>query len=48
VLRWREDSSQGREALAIVHDDLLERLRRQGLPLRFVAGDGRRSVIANR
>jgi 4-amino-4-deoxy-L-arabinose transferase-like glycosyltransferase len=48
VRQWRADTDAGRAALAIVHSDDVARLRRQGVLLRVVAGDERRSVIANR
>jgi len=44
---WRADTAAGMPALAIVRKDLADELRRQGLPCRIVAADGRRTVIAN-
>jgi len=44
---WRTDSGRGTPALAILHSDLLPRLRKQGIALRIVAADERRTVISN-
>jgi 4-amino-4-deoxy-L-arabinose transferase-like glycosyltransferase len=44
---WRADARAGRRNLAITYADMVERLRREGLPLRVVARDARRVVIAN-
>lgn len=46
--RWRAGAAQGRPALAIVSGSALRALRNRQLPLRLVASDARRSVIANR
>jgi 4-amino-4-deoxy-L-arabinose transferase-like glycosyltransferase len=48
VRQWRADTAAGRKSMAIMHGDLLDELRRQGLPLRVVAADERRSVVVNR
>jgi 4-amino-4-deoxy-L-arabinose transferase-like glycosyltransferase len=48
VRQWRADTDEGRSALAIVHNDDLVRLQRQGVALHVVGADERRSVIANR
>ena len=45
--RWHAHTAAGQPALAIVRKDLVDILRRQGLPCRIVAADGRRTVIAN-
>jgi 4-amino-4-deoxy-L-arabinose transferase-like glycosyltransferase len=47
VAKWREDAAAGRHDIAIIRADILDDLKRQGAPLRVVAADTRRSVIAN-
>lgn len=46
--RWRAAAAAGRTALAIVPDAVLRELRARRLPLRLVAADARRAVVANR
>nr|WP_314543114.1 glycosyltransferase family 39 protein [uncultured Massilia sp.] len=46
--RWHDDGADGRPALAIVRNDLVPVLQRQGVRMRIVAADARRTVIANR
>jgi 4-amino-4-deoxy-L-arabinose transferase-like glycosyltransferase len=48
VRAWRDDAAHGRPALAIVSPDVLGALQFRRVPLRIVAADARRSVIANR
>jgi 4-amino-4-deoxy-L-arabinose transferase-like glycosyltransferase len=48
VRQWRDDTAQDRAVLAIIHNDMLDELRRQGLDVHIVAADERRTVIANR
>jgi 4-amino-4-deoxy-L-arabinose transferase-like glycosyltransferase len=48
VREWRAGAADGRPALAIVNNDVLLKLQSQHVPLRLVAGDVRRTVIANR
>jgi hypothetical protein len=45
--RWRADKAAGVKSLAIVRPEFVADFQRQGLPLRVVAGDARRTVIAN-
>jgi hypothetical protein len=47
VLEWRRETAAGRKLVAITRADILEELQRQGVPLRVVAADARRVVIAN-
>ncbi|GAB3405221.1 glycosyltransferase family 39 protein [Massilia agilis] len=47
VAQWRADAASGRHDLAIIREDILADLKRQGVPLRVVAADARRTVIAN-
>ncbi|GAB3440681.1 glycosyltransferase family 39 protein [Massilia solisilvae] len=47
VAQWRADAAAGRHDLAIIREDILADLKRQGVPLRVVAADARRTVIAN-
>jgi 4-amino-4-deoxy-L-arabinose transferase-like glycosyltransferase len=46
VERWRADSAAGLKSLAIIRPEIAARLRSQGVPLRVVAEDARRTVIA--
>nr|WP_314540187.1 glycosyltransferase family 39 protein [uncultured Massilia sp.] len=45
--RWRSDAAAGRRNVAIVRPEFVPALRRDGVPLRVVGGDARRSVIVN-
>jgi 4-amino-4-deoxy-L-arabinose transferase-like glycosyltransferase len=45
--RWRADAAGGVRNLAIVRADIAVAMRRLGLPVRVVAADARRTVIAN-
>jgi 4-amino-4-deoxy-L-arabinose transferase-like glycosyltransferase len=45
--QWRRDAAGGQRDIAIIRADMLENLKREKLPLRVVAADARRSVIAN-
>jgi hypothetical protein len=45
--RWRADAAAGVRNLAIVRADIAAAMRRSGLPVRVVAADTRRTVIAN-
>jgi 4-amino-4-deoxy-L-arabinose transferase-like glycosyltransferase len=47
VERWRRDAAAGVKNIAITRPEIVAELRRQGVPLRVVAGDARRTVIAN-
>ncbi|MGJ7914053.1 glycosyltransferase family 39 protein [Massilia sp. LXY-6] len=47
VERWRLDAAAGVKSVAITRPDIAADLKRQGVPLRVVADDGRRTVIAN-
>jgi 4-amino-4-deoxy-L-arabinose transferase-like glycosyltransferase len=47
VTQWRQDAATGKRDMAIVREDILADLKRQGVPLRVVAADARRTVIAN-
>jgi 4-amino-4-deoxy-L-arabinose transferase-like glycosyltransferase len=46
VERWRADAAAGLKSLAIIRPEIAARLRSQGVPLRIVAEDARRTVIA--
>ncbi|WP_296948990.1 glycosyltransferase family 39 protein [uncultured Massilia sp.] len=45
--RWRRDAAAGRRGVAIVRPEYVAALQRAGVPLRVVAADTRRAVIAN-
>jgi 4-amino-4-deoxy-L-arabinose transferase-like glycosyltransferase len=45
--RWRADKAAGLKSIAIVRPEFVAEFQRQGVPLRVVAGDARRAVIAN-
>jgi 4-amino-4-deoxy-L-arabinose transferase-like glycosyltransferase len=47
IERWRLDAAAGVKSVAIIRPEFLADFQRQGLPLRVVAGDARRTVIAN-
>jgi 4-amino-4-deoxy-L-arabinose transferase-like glycosyltransferase len=47
IERWRLDAAAGVKSVAIIRPEFLAEFQRQGLPLRVVAGDARRTVIAN-
>jgi hypothetical protein len=47
IVRWRADAQAGVRNLAITYPDMVEQLRGRGVPLRIVARDTRRVVIAN-
>jgi hypothetical protein len=47
VARWRADAAAGVCNVAIIRPELIADLKRQGVPLRVVAADSRRAVIAN-
>jgi hypothetical protein len=46
VDKWRADAAAGRRAVAITRPEIAAELKRQGIPLRIVAADARRTVIA--
>jgi hypothetical protein len=43
---WRRDAAAGVKSIAITRPEIVAELRRQGVPLRVVAGDARRTIIA--
>jgi 4-amino-4-deoxy-L-arabinose transferase-like glycosyltransferase len=45
--QWKRDAQQGVHALAITRADIVASMRQLGLPVRVVAADARRTVIAN-
>jgi hypothetical protein len=45
--QWKNEAQQGVRALAITRDDVVASMRKLGLPVRVVAADARRIVIAN-
>ena len=47
VARWRLDAAAGVHDVAITRPEIAADLQRQGVPLRIVAADARRTVIAN-
>jgi 4-amino-4-deoxy-L-arabinose transferase-like glycosyltransferase len=48
IERWRLDAAAGVKSIAIVRPEFVAQFQRQGVPLRVVAGDARRTVIATR
>ncbi|MDC8759081.1 glycosyltransferase family 39 protein [Janthinobacterium fluminis] len=48
VAQWRRDAQAGVRDVAIIHENVYNELRQRGVPMRLVAQDGRRTVIANR
>ncbi|NRR29514.1 glycosyltransferase family 39 protein [Oxalobacteraceae bacterium] len=47
VEQWQQATADGKKALAIMEDDTYQTLLKQGLPMRVVAEDTRRIVVAN-
>jgi 4-amino-4-deoxy-L-arabinose transferase-like glycosyltransferase len=47
VERWMADAAAGRRNLAFMREDIYNALQAQGVPLRVVARDARRIVVAN-
>lgn len=47
VAQWRAAAAAGRHDVAITRPEIAADLQRQGVPLRIVAADARRTVIAN-
>ncbi|MGZ5202972.1 MAG: glycosyltransferase family 39 protein, partial [Telluria sp.] len=47
VAKWRADAAGGHHDMAIIRDDIVADLKKQGVPLRVVAADSRRTIIAN-
>jgi 4-amino-4-deoxy-L-arabinose transferase-like glycosyltransferase len=47
VRRWREDAAAGRRSVAVIRPEFILRLQRAGVPLKVLAGDARRTIIAN-
>ena len=47
VQRWRADAAAGRRSVAIIRPEFVPALERDGVPLRVVASDTRRAIIAN-
>jgi 4-amino-4-deoxy-L-arabinose transferase-like glycosyltransferase len=45
--QWTREAKAGVHALAIIRADIAATMQQQGLPVRIVAQDGRRTVIAN-
>jgi 4-amino-4-deoxy-L-arabinose transferase-like glycosyltransferase len=45
--QWAREAKQGVHALAIIRADIAKTMQQQGLPVRIVAQDARRTVIAN-
>jgi 4-amino-4-deoxy-L-arabinose transferase-like glycosyltransferase len=48
VAQWTRDEAAGVRDVAIMRDDIYDRLRQRGVPMRLVAEDTRRIVVANR
>jgi 4-amino-4-deoxy-L-arabinose transferase-like glycosyltransferase len=46
VQQWRSEAAAGVKSVAIIRPEIVTELKRQGVPLRVVAGDARRTVIA--
>lgn len=47
LAQWHADAAAGRRALAITHAKTVEYLKYRGAPVRVVAADSRRTIIAN-
>ena len=47
VQQWRAEAAAGVKSVAITRPEIAADLQRQGVPLRIVAADARRTVIAN-
>lgn len=47
IALWRSDATAGVRDIAITYPDMVAKLQRQGVPLRVIAADSRRVVIAN-
>jgi 4-amino-4-deoxy-L-arabinose transferase-like glycosyltransferase len=45
--QWQREAAQGVRAIAIIREDIVKQMRQLGLPVRVVAQDARRTVIAN-
>lgn len=48
VEQWRRDAAAGVRDLAIIHPDIYQDFKQKGVPMRVVAEDSRRIVIANK
>ncbi|WP_332848226.1 glycosyltransferase family 39 protein [Massilia sp. S19_KUP03_FR1] len=47
VVQWRAHAAAGVRDIAITRDDIVAQLKKDGVPVRIVAADARRIVIAN-
>jgi hypothetical protein len=47
IAQWRQDAAAGVKDVAITRPELVLELKRQGVPLRVVGADARRSIIVN-
>lgn len=47
ISQWRAHAAAGIKDVAIIRADIVTKLQRDGIPLRVVAHDSRRTVIAN-
>jgi len=47
VRRWRSDTAAGRRSVAIIRPEFVPALQRDGVPLRLLASDTRRALIAS-
>jgi hypothetical protein len=47
VAVWTRDAAAGVRDVAIIHADIYKDLKQKGVPMRVVAADSRRTVIAN-
>jgi hypothetical protein len=47
VVQWRAHAAAGVRDIAITRADIAAQLQQEGVPLRIVAQDARRTVIAN-
>jgi 4-amino-4-deoxy-L-arabinose transferase-like glycosyltransferase len=45
--QWQREATQGVRAIAIIREGIVKQMRQLGLPVRVVAQDARRTVIAN-
>jgi hypothetical protein len=47
VAQWTRDAASGVRDVAIIRADIFNDLKQKGVPMRVVAADSRRTVIAN-
>ncbi|HJW54486.1 MAG TPA: glycosyltransferase family 39 protein [Burkholderiaceae bacterium] len=47
VAKWNALHAEGKKAVAIIHPDFFDDLKKQGLPMRIIAQDPRRIIVTN-